>query len=115
MFINTEQNIKIGVFSEQMYNNPTDLNYYERQSLNFLCNIFYKMINPPINQSQNFVNSYNIQANNIYSIELQNIIFNIYNIANNNNAQKIDITNIFDFVKNEYSKKYNKNTSIKAI
>ena len=115
MLINNEQNIKIGVFSEQMYNNPTDLNYYERQSLNFLCNIFYKMINPPINQSQNFVNSYNIQANNIYSIELQNIIFNIYNIANNNNAQKIDITNIFDFVKNEYSKKYNKNTSIKAI
>ena len=115
IFINNEQNIKIGVFSEQMYNNPTDLNYYERQSLNFLCNIFYKMINPPINQSQNFVNSYNIQANNIYSIELQNIIFNIYNIANNNNAQKIDITNIFDFVKNEYSKKYNKNTSIKAI
>ena len=115
MLINDEQNIKIGVFSEQMYNNPTDLNYYERQSLNFLCNIFYKMINPPINQSQNFVNSYNIQANNIYSIELQNIIFNIYNIANNNNAQKIDITNIFDFVKNEYSKKYNKNTSIKAI
>ena len=45
----------------------------------------------------------------------KNIIFNIYNIANNNNAQKIDITNIFDFVKNEYSKKYNKNTSIKAI
>ena len=115
IFINNEQNIKIGVFSEQMYNNPTDLNYYERQSLNFLCNIFYKMINPPINQSQNFVNSNNIQANNIYSIELQNIIFNIYNIANNNNAQKIDITNIFDFVKNEYSKKYNKNTSIKAI
>ena len=115
MLINNEQNIKIGVFSEQMYNNPTDLNYYERQSLNFLCNIFYKMINPPINQSQNFVNSNNIQANNIYSIELQNIIFNIYNIANNNNAQKIDITNIFDFVKNEYSKKYNKNTSIKAI
>ena len=115
MLINDEQNIKIGVFSEQMYNNPTDLNYYERQSLNFLCNIFYKMINPPINQSQNFVNSNNIQANNIYSIELQNIIFNIYNIANNNNAQKIDITNIFDFVKNEYSKKYNKNTSIKAI
>ena len=115
MLINDEQNIKIGVFSEQMYNNPTDLNYYERQSLNFLCNIFYKMINPPINQSQNFVNSNNIQANNIYSIELQNIIFNIYNIANNNNAKKIDITNIFDFVKNEYSKKYNKNTSIKAI
>ena len=43
MLINDEQNIKIGVFSEQMYNNPTDLNYYERQSLNFLCNIFYNL------------------------------------------------------------------------
>ena len=77
IFINNDQNIKIGVFSDQIHNNQNDLNYYEKQNLYFLCNIFYKMINPPQNQYQNFQNFNNIDSNNIYSIELQNIIFTI--------------------------------------
>ena len=115
IFINNDQNIKIGVFSDQIHNNQNDLNYYEKQNLYFLCNIFYKMINPPRNHYQNFQNFNNIDSNNIYSIELQNIIFNMFNIATNYSNSKIDITNIYDFIKNEYSKKFNKNTSIKAI
>ena len=39
----------------------------------------------------------------------------MFNIATNYTNSRIDITNIYDFIKNEYSKKFNKNTSIKAI
>jgi len=115
IFIDKKQNIKLGAFNDLMYNNPNDLNYYEKQNLIFMCIAFYKMINPPYMQNQNSGNFNIIQSNNLYSYELQNIINNMYKIATNNNNQKVDITGIYNFIKNEYSKKYNKSSSIKAI
>ena len=108
IFLNEEQNIKIGVFNDNMYNNPNDLNYYEKQNLLFLCKILNMMLNPP------FVNN-NYFFQNYYSHEIKNLVNSMYNIAVNNNNQLISINSIYDYIKNEYSKKYNKNTSIKAV
>ena len=115
IFINNKENIKLGVLNDPMYNNPNDLNYYDKKNLIYLCNVFHKMLNPNSPQNQNFINFNNIQPNNFYSFEINNIINNMYQIATNNNNQKIDISGIYNFIKNEYTKKYNKSTSIKAI
>ena len=115
IFINNKENIKLGILNDPMYNNPNDLNYYDKNNLIYLCNVFHKMLNPNSPQNQNFINFNNIQPNNFYSFEINNIINNMYQIATNNNNQKIDISGIYNFIKNEYTKKYNKSTSIKAI
>ena len=67
IFINNDQNTKLGVFSDNMNNNQNDLNYYERLNLYFLSNILNMMINPI------FANTNNIQQNFCYSSELKNI------------------------------------------
>ena len=115
IFINNKENIKLGILNDPMYNNPNDLNYYDKKNLIYLCNVFHKMLNPNSPQNSNFINFNNIQPNNFYSFEINNIINNMYQIATNNNNQKIDISGIYNFIKNEYTKKYNKSTSIKAI
>ena len=115
IFINNKENIKLGILNDPMYNNPNDLNYYDKKNLIYLCNVFHKMLNPNSPQNSNFINFNNIQPNNFYSFEINNIINNMYQIATNNNNQKIDISGIYNFIKNEYTKKYKKSTSIKAI
>ena len=109
IFINNDQNIKLGVFSDNMNNNQNDLNYYERLNLYFLSNILNMMINPI------FANTNNIQQNFCYSSELKNIVNNMLYLSSNNNNEKINMSNIFDNVKNEYSTIYNKNSSIQAV
>ena len=114
IFINNKENTKLGILNDPMYN-PNDLNYYDKQNLMFLCDVFYKILNPILTQNQNFINYNSIQSNNCYSYEINNIINNMNNIGNNNNNQNVNITGIYNFIKNEYTKKYNKSTSIKAI
>jgi hypothetical protein len=79
------------------------------------------MINPQLMNDDNIKNniinnncySINIDQNFLYSTELKNIIYNMMDISQN--STQIVISNAYNFVKNEYVKKYNKITSIKAI
>ena len=69
IFINNKENTKLGILNDPMYN-PNDLNYYDKQNLMFLCDVFYKILNPILTQNQNFINYNSIQSNNCYSYEI---------------------------------------------
>ena len=118
VFMTNEQRIKIGVFNDLKCNNRINS---EKQNFFFLYDICYKMINPQLMNDDNIKNniinnncySINIDQNFVYSNELKNIIYNMLDISQN--STQIVISNAYNFVKNEYVKKYNKITSIKAI
>ena len=42
IFINNKENTKLGILNDPMYN-PNDLNYYDKQNLMFLCDVFYNI------------------------------------------------------------------------
>ena len=101
IFIDNEQNVKIGVFGDDnYYNKPGES---ERYNIKIIGEMFYMMINPYI------------QQNSRYSQELQMILINLLQLSNNKSIQKVDIPQIYNYIKQEYYKKYNKNTSIKAV
>ena len=101
IFIDNEQNVKIGVFGDDnYYDKPGES---ERINIKIIGEMFYMMINPYI------------QQNSRYSQELQMILINLLQLSNNKSIQKVDIPQIYNYIKQEYYKKYNKNTSIKAV
>ena len=101
IFIDNEQNVKIGVFGDDnYYDKPGES---ERDNIKIIGEMFYMMINPYI------------QQNSRYSQELQMILINLLQLSNNKSIQKVDIPQIYNYIKQEYYKKYNKNTSIKAV
>ena len=120
VFIDNELNVKIGVFGEANYSkNPGE---FERNNIKILWNIFYKMINPSYEQfKQQLIqnNQINIYINNVqnlgYSQELQLILINLLQLANNINNQDIYIPQINNYIKQQYDNKYNRNTSIQSV
>ena len=117
IFIDNEQNVKIGVFGDSDYIN--DPNKNKINNIN-LWKVFYMMINPfyeqyenqiPISQLNIYIN--NIQNNLGYSQELQMLLINLLKVTNN--IQQANIPAINNYIKQEYNKKYNKNTSINAV
>ena len=110
MFINNTYNIKVGVFRDFAVN---DQNYSPKEELNLLQKYFHVMINSQIfgiKDLNNISFIYNIKVqqneNDTYSNTLTNIIYNNFNG---------NVSDLYKKVKDEYSKKYTKNTSIKAI
>ena len=119
IFISNEKNAKIALL-----NNDTGFpvcNNYEGQNLYTLWNYFYSMINPQfipfVSDKEDYNIFINIQQYLGYSQELQNVLINIYKRSNPyyNFGNINPNINIYNEIKNEYSKKYNKNTSIKAV
>ena len=111
IFMNNEQNAKIGVFNDI----KTDNNF--GKDINLLGRYFYIMCyaqTPELKKYEvmkviplNEVN-YNIRNNNQYSKELMEIIYNMID-------QKFDSTTFYNTVKNKYVKKYARNSSIEAV
>jgi len=109
IFMNNEQNAKIGVFS-----NITVVNNFG-EDINLLGKYFYIMCysqTPELKQYKNNIPlnevNYNKRTNNEYSKELMEIIYNMID-------QKFDSTTFYNIVKNQYVKKYARNSSIEAV
>ena len=110
VFVNNTYNIKIGVFRDFIVNGQY---YNPKEELDLLQKYFHVMINSQIFgikelDNISFIQNLNVQQNlnNTYSNTLTNIIYNNFNG---------NVSELYKKVKEEYSKKYTKNTSIKAI
>ena len=110
VFVNGTHNIKIGVFRDFIVNGQY---YNPKEELDLLQKYFHVMINSQIFgikelDNISFIQNLNVQqnVNNTYSNTLTNIIYNQFNG---------NVSELYKKVKEEYSKKYTKNTSIKAI
>ena len=98
IFMNNEQNVKIGIFNEVKSNQDKNSNFND--NIDILGNFFY-----PILFSSNKKNN--------YSDELKNIIQLMTNKESN---EKLNSESLYNKVKNIYDEKYsNNNTSIKAV
>ena len=115
IFMNNEQNVKIGVFREL---NFTQNDFNPREDIYMLGKYFYAMMNSEMIKSEdikqnNFfaqLNYKNVQ-NNTYSGPLIEIVDSM-SIDNNSD---IKVEELYEKVKKEYVKKYAKNSSIKAV
>ena len=113
VFMNNKQNIKIAVFRDIFFSSS---NYNHIEEIKFLGKYCYIMMNSQNIKCEDLdkndyitkLNNINVQNSN-YSQILKEIVNSM--IGSNN----ITANNLFIKVKNEYNKKYNKNTSIKAI
>ena len=111
IFMNNEQNAKISVFSEP----PTDRdkNYNLSDDILLLGRYFYKMIFCHLERVQKSQNIEDIQLleveNNGYSKDLKDIIFSMIRDNRPTSSQ------LYNTVKQEYVKKYARNTSINAV
>ena len=117
IFINNMYNIKIAVFRDFIFNVQ---NNSPNEEIEFLLKFIYTMINSQFYTVEDLDNKKFIdylelksfeQAN--YSSELRNILNNMYEKIIS--KQQINISSIYENTKNEYSKKFTKNTSINAI
>ena len=115
IFMNNEQNVKIGVFREL---NFTQNDFNPREDIYMLGKYFYAMMNSEMIKSEdikqnNFfalLNYKNVQ-NNTYSGPLIEIVDSMS--MDNNSDVKVE--ELYEKVKKEYVKKYAKNSSIKAV
>ena len=113
IFMNNEQNVKIGVFNESTFNNQT---YDFNKDMDLLGRYFYIMCfsqHPRVKFANSFSDvTLQLENNNDYSLELMNIIYSMIGVES---SEKHDYETLYKIVKKEYVKKYAKNTSIKAV
>ena len=113
IFLNNEQNAKIGLF----YNTPTleDKRHNIKNDIYFLGLYFYKMCyaNYPFVRDKDWIEDIypEMEPNETYSIELLKIISEM---VKNNLKDIKSAEELYNLVKNEYVKKYTKVTSIDA-
>ena len=115
IFMNNEQNVKIGVFREL---NFTQNDFNPREDIYMLGKYFYAMMNSEMIKSEdikqnNFFAQLNYKKvqNNTYSGPLIEIVDSM-SIDNNSD---IKVEELYEKVKKECVKKYAKNSSIKAV
>ena len=115
IFMNNEQNVKIGVFREL---NFTQNDFNPREDIYMLGKYFYAMMNSEMIKSEdikqnNFFAQLNYKKvqNNTYSGPLIEIVDSM-SIDNNSDVK---VEELYEKVKKEYVKKYAKNSSIKAV
>ena len=112
IFMNNEQNVKISIFNKPTFNQNYDL----KNDIYSLGKYFYIMCSsqdPDIKAAEHISQiPIKIMNNPNYSKELMNII---YLMIKHNPNERPDANNLYNLVKQEYVKKYSKNTSINAI
>ena len=112
IFMNNEQNAKISIFNKPTFNQNYDL----KNDIYSLGKYFYIMCSsqdPDIKAAEHISQiPIKIMNNPNYSKELMNII---YLMIKHNPNERPDANNLYNLVKQEYVKKYSKNTSISAI
>ena len=116
IFMNNEQNAKIGVFNDM---SCMKKNINEREDIYILGKYFYLMMNSAkdigeLIKRDDYINEldYEKVENNLYSNELQEIV-NSMSIHNTTNI--VNVENLYERVKDKYVKKYAKNSSIEAV
>ena len=113
IFMNNEQNVKIGVFNEPTI---TQQPYDPKQDIKSLGKYFYIMVfsqDPRVLSAESFSDvDIRKETNNKYSNELMD---RIYKMTLYDPEQMHDSKTFYKQVKEEYVKKYAKNTSIKGI
>ena len=111
IFLNNEQNTKIGLF----YETPKleDKDYDIRDDVYFIGRYFYKMVFL-INTHWVFENEFKIEQkdSSTYSKELMDIIYKMCEKDPNKRLSSLDLYNL---VKKEYVSKFSKVTSIEAV
>ena len=114
IFLNNEQNSKIGLF----YDTPklSDKNYYKKNDIYFIGLYFYKMVFSQYDfiSGSSWIDDFPVEKikNNFYSEELLNIIYEMIN-ENPNNVKTS--SELYALAKREYSKKFTNNTSINGV
>ena len=114
IFMNNEQNAKIGVYADP-YSQGNQIHTFQ-DDIYDLGKFFYSMCfskDPNLKNIKSIkeVNIYNMNNFN-YSGELMNIIYKMVNI----NKQEIpSADNLYNIIKEQYVKKYAKNSSIRAV
>ena len=115
IFLNIEQNAKIGVFREIISDNE---NFNPKEDIYMLGKFFYVMMNSQnidskVIKKPDFIANldYEIVENEEYSKELRDII-NSMSIKKESNET---VESLYNTVKEQYVKKYAKNTSIEAV
>ena len=115
VFMNNEQNVKIGVFHEVMKNKEV---VNPREDIYMLGKYFYIMMNSKemdgeLIKQNHFVSKleYDKVDNNNYSKELQEIV----NSMSIHYKTNIEVRTLYNTVKSQYVKKYAKNTSIESV
>ena len=116
IFMNNEQNIKIGVFSEEVCREG---NMNQKEDIYTLGKFFYAMMNSQTFdckeiKQKDFISKLNYDKveNDIYSKELQDIV---NNMSTHNILDDVNVKNLYEKVKKEYVIKYAKNSSIEAV
>ena len=113
IFMNNEQNVKIGVFNEPV---NTYQPYDPKEDIKELGNYFYIMAfsqEPRVLNAKSFSEvEIRKEINNYYSNELMD---RIYKMTLYETDQMHDSKTLYKQVKEEYVQKYAKNTSIKAV
>ena len=114
IFMNNEQNAKIGVFNDPI--NQGNYNNNLKDDIYSLGRFFYIMcFSQELKEIENLrVSQVNIlkKENHNYSDELMNIIFKM---VNQDQSQRPDSKTLYNEVKKEYVKKYARNSSIEAV
>ena len=117
IFMNNEQNAKIGVLSDLSLQNNYD--YNAKNDIYELGKFFNNMIffyHPKVMENLKSNSSIDItvirEENNKYSKELVNIISQMVDF---DSSKRPDSSTLYNKVKQEYVKKYEKNESIKAV
>ena len=114
IFLNNEQNAKIGLF----YDTPklSDKNYYKKNDIYFIGLYFYKMVFSQYDfiSGSSWIDDFPVEKikNNFYSEELLNIIYEMINEDPNNIKTASEL---YALTKREYSKKFTNNTSINGV
>lgn len=115
IFMNNEQNAKIGAFRELISGKG---NYNPREDIYLLGKFFYIIMNSQNISSEDLMKpeyvytiDYEEVKNNFYSKELRDIV----NIMSIKSKANVNIENLYKIVKDQYVKKYAKNTSIEAV
>ena len=116
IYINNMYNIKIGIFHDYTFNREV---YSPNNEIFLLGKYIYVMIFAlsftvkDLEGKKTFIKNLNLHKgdNTNYSSELKNIMITMTKNKQNND----NVSNFYEKVKTEYSKKYTKNTSIKAV
>ena len=112
IFINNLYNTKISVFRDYNFNRQ---NVDPNEEIKYLAKYFYLMMTSQFHTIEELNNISFIENLSLQNIENKNYSTELRDFINSMIVYKQNISDLYQKVKKEYSKKFTKNTSIKAI